>query len=532
MRVMLRVCSAVLILLTIGCFSATSTKAQVSASPSAVNFGSVNVNSLSSPTVIVLTNTGTSVLFLQKVTSSLSQFIVAGPSMPLTLQSQESISFQVIFQPTAASSLAGSIMFTMVRGSAGTILVPVSGTGVALPTPPTPTYLLSASSSSLSFGNALVGSASSQAIMLTNTGNSSVNISQLGASGPGFSVSGMTAPAVLASGQSVSLLGRFSPTTAGSSTGSITVVSSATNSPTTTILLSGTGTQPQLSVVPTSVAFGNLTVGSTNTQTVTLRNPGTANLVITQATIVGGNFAASGLSLPFTLAAGGSTAFTASFTPTVAGSIAGSMSLVSNAPNSPLVVSLSGSGTAQVRTLSANPISLSFGSLALNTSATHSVSLTNTGNFAVTISQLNITGTGFSKSGISLPLTLAAGQSTSFNAIFDPATASSLNGSATVVSSATNSPLTIALSGSGAAPVVHSISLAWGASTSSVVGYNVYSSSQFGGPYTKVNSSPSAALTYSDTNVVSGQSYYFVITAENSSGVESAYSNQATALIP
>jgi fibronectin type 3 domain-containing protein len=92
--------------------------------------------------------------------------------------------------------------------------------------------------------------------------------------------------------------------------------------------------------------------------------------------------------------------------------------------------------------------------------------------------------------------------------------------------------MTIALSGSGAAPVVHSISLTWGASTSSVIGYNVYTSSHAGGPYTKVNSNPSASLNYSDTNVVSGQSYYFVVTAENSSGMESAYSNQAVALIP
>jgi hypothetical protein len=531
MRITLRVCSAVLILLMIGCLFASSAAASASASPSAVNFGSVNVNSLSSPAVIVFTNTGTVPVFLQKATSSLPQFIVGGPAMPMILPAQESISFQVIFQPTAAAALAGSITFTMVRGSAGTTVVPVTGTGLALPTLPPPTYLLASSSGSLAFGNALVGSSSSQAVMITNNGNASVNISQLSVTGPGFTASGMTAPAALASGQSVSLLVGFSPSAAGTSAGNLTVVSNASNSP-TTISLGGSGVQPQLSVVPPSVAFGNLTVGLTNTQTVTVRNSGTANLTITQATIAGSGFAASGISLPLSVAAGGSAAFTVSYSPTSAGSVAGALTLVSNAPNSPLGVVLSGNGIAQVRTLSANPASLSFGSLALSTSASQTVTLTNTGNSSVTISQLNIAGTGYSKSGISLPITVAAGQSTSFNAIFDPATSGNLSGSATVVSNATNSPMTIALSGSGAAPVVHAISLAWTASTSSVIGYNVYTSSQAGGPYTKMNSSPSASLSYSDTNVVSGDSYYFVVTSENSSGVESAYSNQAMALIP
>jgi fibronectin type 3 domain-containing protein len=168
----------------------------------------------------------------------------------------------------------------------------------------------------------------------------------------------------------------------------------------------------------------------------------------------------------------------------------------------------------------------------LQTSASQPVTLTNAGNYAVTISQLTVAGPGFSSSGLSLPITLAVGQSTSFNTIFDPTTAGNLAGTVTIVSTATNSPLTIALSGTGAAPVSYSVSLSWQASTSSVAGYNVYVASQSGGPYTRVNSSPVISTSYSDTNVLAGDTYYFVTTAVDSAGDESAYSNQVSALLP
>jgi len=78
----------------------------------------------------------------------------------------------------------------------------------------------------------------------------------------------------------------------------------------------------------------------------------------------------------------------------------------------------------------------------------------------------------------------------------------------------------------------HSVGLSWNASTSSVSGYNVYRGTTNGGPYTKMNSSLITGLTFTDTAVSSGSTYYYVTTAVDSSGEESTYSNQATAKIP
>jgi len=78
----------------------------------------------------------------------------------------------------------------------------------------------------------------------------------------------------------------------------------------------------------------------------------------------------------------------------------------------------------------------------------------------------------------------------------------------------------------------HSVSLTWDASSSSgVTGYYVYRGTTSGGPYTKLSSLLSGT-SYVDGSVVAGQSYYYVTTAADSSGDQSAYSNEAQATIP
>ncbi len=83
-------------------------------------------------------------------------------------------------------------------------------------------------------------------------------------------------------------------------------------------------------------------------------------------------------------------------------------------------------------------------------------------------------------------------------------------------------------------PSPHSVTLTWTASISpNVSGYNVYRGTTSGGPYTKVNSALIAGQTYYlDTTVQAGLTYYYVATAVDSSSSESAYSNQAQAVIP
>ena len=79
----------------------------------------------------------------------------------------------------------------------------------------------------------------------------------------------------------------------------------------------------------------------------------------------------------------------------------------------------------------------------------------------------------------------------------------------------------------------HSVDLNWDPSAGNgVVGYNVYRGGASGGPYSMINSTLDASTVYTDNNVTSGQTYYYVATAVDESGNESSYSNQAQAVIP
>jgi fibronectin type 3 domain-containing protein len=107
-----------------------------------------------------------------------------------------------------------------------------------------------------------------------------------------------------------------------------------------------------------------------------------------------------------------------------------------------------------------------------------------------------------------------------------------LSGSVSVVSNATNSPLAIALSGAGTLPVSYTVSLNWTPSSSTYSGFNVYRGTTSGGPYTRVDSSIVSSTSYTDPSVTPGQTYYYVATQVDSSGMESGYSSEVSATIP
>jgi hypothetical protein len=213
--------------------------------------------------------------------------------------------------------------------------------------------------------------------------------------------------------------------------------------------------------------------------------------------------------------------------------VSGNISIISNAPTSPTSVGLSGAGIAATLTLGINPTSLSFGNVTTGTaSATQNVTITNTGNANVTISQMTVSGAGYLVTGGSTPVTLSPSQNLTLTTQFNPTVAGTVNGSISIVSNATGSPASVSLSGIGVALVQHSVALTWNASTSAVSGYNVYRSTVSGSGYTKINSSLVVGLSYSDATVQNSTTYYYVTTAVDSSSVESSYSNQVTAPIP
>jgi hypothetical protein len=198
-----------------------------------------------------------------------------------------------------------------------------------------------------------------------------------------------------------------------------------------------------------------------------------------------------------------------------------------------MTISLSGTGVAATRVLGLSTSSLAFGSVNVGSSSSLTTTLTNNGNSNVTISGVTVSGTGYGESGVTSGETLTPNQSLTITAQFTPAAAGLVSGSVSIASNATNSPAGITLSGTGVAATPHTVALSWTASTSTVSGYNVYRGTTSNGPYsTKLNSSLVTSVGYSDSTVADGTTYYYVVTAVDSSNVESVDSNQATAIIP
>jgi hypothetical protein len=147
------------------------------------------------------------------------------------------------------------------------------------------------------------------------------------------------------------------------------------------------------------------------------------------------------------------------------------------------------------------------------------------------VSSASWNGTGFSLGGISFPVTIPAGQSVPFTVTFAPQTTGPVNGTVSFLSNASNSPTNETLGGSGVQATPHSVGLSWNPDASTVQGYYVYRGAQTGGPYAKI-STLQPGTSYVDAGVLSGQTYHYVVTALGTNSQESAYSNEAVAVIP
>jgi hypothetical protein len=308
---------------------------------------------------------------------------------------------------------------------------------------------LTAAPARVRFGNVQIGTIQTQSGRLTNTGVSNLTITQALVTGAGFNSSGLNLPLTLSPGQSANFNVSVQPVSADSASGILTISTNRSNSP-VKVVLSATGvTERNLTAGPTSLRFGNTQVGTSQSQAATLKNSGDQNLTVSTATITGTGFIFTGLRLPLSLAPNQSTTFAVRFAPQAAGSSNGTLSLNSSGSSTSVDIALSGNGVAPA-TLIATPPGLTFSNIQVGKSQTLTETVRNTGGLATILSQVTVAGTGFNISGITTPLTLAPGQSTSFNVIVAAQSAGNYGGSVAIVSNASDPILTIPLSGSAA----------------------------------------------------------------------------------
>jgi hypothetical protein len=209
---------------------------------------------------------------------------------------------------------------------------------------------------------------------------------------------------------------------------------------------------------PTSLAFGKETVAVTSQpQQVAFTNSGTSTLTISSITITGanaGDFGEKnncGSSLP----AGGNCTISVTFTPTARGSRSASITISDSADGSPQTVPLSGTGTQGMVSLS--PPNLDFGNQTVSlTSAPLNSTLTNTGDGALTITSIKVTGTNSSDfvQTNNCPSSLPPNSNCNIGVTFTPSTTGNRNAAVSISDNAPGSPQQLPLTGVGVLPAV------------------------------------------------------------------------------
>ncbi|HEY6947042.1 MAG TPA: choice-of-anchor D domain-containing protein [Candidatus Acidoferrum sp.] len=431
----------------------------IAVSPSSLGFGNQLVGTTSSALTVKVSNNGSTATTISITASGDFAQTNNCPVSPATLAPAASCNISVTFTPTATGVRNGAVTVSdPLPGSPQTVAL--SGTGVA--------PIVTLSGTSLGFGNQIVGTSSAaQMVTLSNTGTATLTISSIAITGTNsgdFSQTN-TCGASVAAGANCSISVTFKPTATGARAASVTITDNASGSP-QSISLSGTGVAPVVSFGgTTSLTFSGQPVGTSSAaQSVILTNTGNAALTINSIAITGTNssdFSETSTcpASPSTLAAGANCSIAVTFKPTATGTRNASLSVTDDASGSPQSVSLTGTGVPAAPVVSLSPTSLSFGNQFVGTSsASQSVTLTNTGNATLSFSGSGITITGTNSGDFSQTNTCGASVAASANCtitvIFKPSATGARSAAVSITDNAAGSPQSVALTGTGTAPIV------------------------------------------------------------------------------
>jgi two-component sensor histidine kinase len=433
-------------------------------SPNALSFGNGNIGTTSAAQSVTLSNPGSAALTISSIaiTGANAADFATTNTCGGSVAAAGSCSISVTFDATATGTRSATLTVTD-NATGSPQQVTLSGTGVGVPT-------ATLSAASISFSTANIGTTStSQSITVTNSGTGALSIASivLGGTNSGDFSTTNTCGTSLAAGSNCAISATFHPSAAGSRAATIALTDNAADSP-QTISLTGTGVGvPAASLSAASLSFGNTNINTTATaQSVTLSNSGTGALTISIINIAGSNSAdfATSNTCNGSVAAGGNCTISVTFTPTAAGSRSATLTVADNATGSPQSVTLSGTGVA-VPQASLSPTSLSFGNSNTGaTTAAQTISLTNSGSGALSISSITLAGTNpgdFAIAGNNCGSSLAAGQSCTITITFTPTAINGRSASLVVADNASNqsgSQQTASLSGTGIALPIASVS--------------------------------------------------------------------------
>ncbi len=416
-------------------------------SPSSLSFPVTADNATSAAQSVSVTNNGNSPALLSSITVS-NPFAIASnscPAPPATLAVNAQCTLSFTFSPTGVVNYSGG---ATIAGNFSNAPATISMTGQGA-SPPSATV----SPTSLSFPDTPQGSVSAaQNVTVSSTGGVAVTLSAPTIS-QNFQIASDPCPSSLAPGNSCTISILFHPGSTGALTGTFTQPGNMVGGP-LSVALGGKGLQPgAIALAPSTVQFGSVVVGTPSTpQTVMVSNSGQTSVALGTPT-VNNDYALTGSTCGATLGGGQSCSLTVQFTPTVAGARPGQLTIPGSGGGPTAVATLEGTGITP-GSLALSPSSQAFGTVAIGSSASATLTATNSGGAAVHPSAISaggdfaVTGGTCTVGGAIAP----NGGTCTVIVTFTPAASGSRSAQLTITSDGTPGTVQAGLAGVGALP--------------------------------------------------------------------------------
>lgn len=295
----------------------SSSSSPVTLSATSLNLGTEPVGTTSAAVTVTLTNHQSTAVSSLTVGIS-GPFAIASKTCGTSVSAGASCSVQVTFTPTATGAASGTLTFTD-NASNSPQKVSLSGTG---------SNAVTLSATTLNFGVVALGSSSAgQAVTVTNTTAGSVGITSIAATGD-YTTS-TTCGSSIGAGGNCSVTVTFTPSAAGTRTGSLTVtLSTGAQSVSLTGIGSSSSATGVLSFSPSAVTFSGYTIGDNPSQTVTITNPTSAAVTLAGIGLSGDPSITQKNSCPASLAAGANCKVTVTFKPVAYGAFTSTLTVV------------------------------------------------------------------------------------------------------------------------------------------------------------------------------------------------------------
>ncbi len=396
--------------------------------PPALSFGDVHVGADSISTMEAK-SVAIEAMSINSVTSSHPDFTVV-PTLSW-LEPNDSTTFTVTFAPSSRGVKNGYIIFEHnADGSPDSFAV--NGTGIA------PEF--SVSPSSLDFNNVQIGNSKTDSVTVTNTGTAELIVSLVESNNSDYSITPTFTTLQPAESETFAIT--FSPTSTGAISGQINFTHNADGSP-HSVNVTGRGVATAFIVAPASLSFGDVLLGESKLDSVTVQNIGSKDLFVLLAQSSNNNYSVNPSSA--TIPPYDSLKFFVTFQPNSMGVKNGFVIFDHNANGTPDSVSLTGRCIAPL--FSVAPTSLNFGDVVVYSSKTDSVIVTNTGTANLEISFAGTDNTDYSITPTTA--TLLPSTSRTFNVTLIPSSIGAVAGEVEFTHNAVSSTDSVPLQGTG-----------------------------------------------------------------------------------